>query len=80
MNHANNGVYLDWLDETIAAAGADGAAAIAAIPRTYRLEYLRPAGPGAALVSTAWRDGSGWACRLADTGGVELLRGRLDTT
>ncbi len=80
MNHANNGVYLDWLDETIAAAGADGAAAIAAIPRTYRLEYLRPAGPGAALVSTAWRDGSGWAYRLADTGGVDLLRGRLDTT
>ena len=26
MNHANNGVYLDWLDEAVAAAGADGEA------------------------------------------------------
>ena len=32
MNHANNGVYLDWLDEAVAAAGADGDAATAAPP------------------------------------------------
>ena len=78
MNHANNGVYLDWLDEAVAAAGADGDAATAAMPRRYRMEYLRPAGPGAALVSSAWRDGPGWAYRLADAGGMDLLRGRLD--
>jgi acyl-CoA thioesterase FadM len=77
MNHANNSVYLDWLDEAVAAAGADGDAATAALPRTYRLEYLRPAEPGAALVSTAWRDGPGWAYRLADADGADLLRGRL---
>jgi acyl-CoA thioesterase FadM len=78
MNHANNSVYLDWLDEAVAAAGADGDAATAALPRTYRLEYLRPAEPGAALVSTTWRDGPGWAYRLADADGPDLLRGRLD--
>jgi acyl-CoA thioesterase FadM len=77
MNHANNSVYLDWLDETVAAAGADGDAATAALPRTYRLEYLRPAEPGAALLSTAWREGPGWAYRLADAEGADLLRGRL---
>jgi len=77
MNHANNSVYLDWLDETVAAAGIDGDAATAAHPRTYRLEYLRPAGPGAALVSSAWRDETGWAYRLADAGGADCLRGRL---
>jgi len=78
MNHANNSVYLDWLDEAVAAAGADGDAATAALPRTYRLEYLRPAEPGAALVSAAWRDDPGWAYRLADADGPDLLRGRLD--
>lgn len=77
MNHANNGVYLDWLDEAVAAAGADGETAASALPRTCRLEYLRPAEPGSALVSTAWPNGSGWAYRLADGDGTDLLRGVL---
>lgn len=78
MNHANNGVYLDWLDEAIATAGPAGEAAIIAHPRTYRLEYLRPAAPGATLVSSAWPDDPGWAYRLAGADGADLLRGRLD--
>ncbi len=77
MNHANNGVYLDWLDEAVAAAGPDGIAATAALPRTYRLEYLRPAEPGAALVSAAWRADAGWSYRLADGDGIDLLRATL---
>jgi acyl-CoA thioesterase FadM len=79
MNHVNNGVYLDWLDETIAAAGAEGEAATVHVPRTYRLEYLRPAGPGLPLTSTVWRDGPRWAYRLAVEGGTDLLRGALLT-
>jgi acyl-CoA thioesterase FadM len=87
MNHANNGVYLDWLDEAISAVGAGGRAAVEALPRTYRMEYLRPAGPGAPLVSSAWADPAapapggptsvGWAYRLTDPAGTDLLRGRL---
>jgi hypothetical protein len=79
MNHVNNGVYLDWLDEAVAAAGAEGEAATAHLPRTYRMEYLRPAGPRLSLISTAWRDGPRWAYRLADEGGTDLLRGALLT-
>jgi acyl-CoA thioesterase FadM len=78
MNHANNGVYLDWLDEALEAAGEAGRAAATAIPRTYRLEYLRPAEAGAILSSTAWPHRDGWAYRLADDRGTDLLRGRLD--
>lgn len=91
MNHVNNGVYVDWLDDAVAATSAEGDEATAAASRTYRLEYLRPAAPGASLVSTAWldeRDAAGapsgrptvrgWSYRLADAAGRELLRGRLE--
>jgi acyl-CoA thioesterase FadM len=78
MNHANNGVYLDWLDEAVLDAGAGGRAAIRAVPRTYRMEYLRPAEPGARLCSTAWPDGTGWAYRLADRATGDLLRASLN--
>jgi acyl-CoA thioesterase FadM len=77
MGHVNNGVYLDWLDEAVGAAG--GQDAVVAFPRRYRLEYLHPAGPDARLVSAAWPDSGGWAYRLAGEDGTELLRGRLDT-
>jgi len=78
MNHANNGVYLDWLDEAVAAAGPAGAGAIHGFPRTYRMAYLRPATPGAHLRSIAWPDRAAWAYRLADEAGADLLRGRLE--
>ena len=75
MGHLNNGVYLDWLDEAVAAAG--GADDMRAAARRYRMEYLRAAGPGVALRSIAWRDGASWAWRLVDDAG-DLVRGRLD--
>lgn len=75
QGHTNNAVYLDWLDEAVAAAG--GADDVRAAARRYRAEYLRAAGPSAALRSVAWRDGTGWAWRLVDDAG-DLARGRLD--
>ena len=75
QGHVNNAIYLDWMDEAVAA--SSGADAVRAAARRYRLEYLRSAGPGAALTSAAWRDGAGWAWRLADDVG-DLVRGRLD--
>ena len=37
MDHVNNAVYADWLDEAVLAAG--GEAAVRAVPRLARLEY-----------------------------------------
>lgn len=81
MDHANNAVYADWLEErVIAAAGAAGVAATRALPRLVRLEYARAAERGATVVGTAWpdADGRGWSCRLTTRGGADLLRARLE--
>jgi acyl-CoA thioesterase FadM len=75
MDHVTNAVYLDHLEDAVAAAG--GLDDLRAVPRTLRLEYLVPAGPGDALVGTVWRHDGGWAYRLATAAGAEVLRGRL---
>jgi hypothetical protein len=86
MDHVNNAVYVDWLEEAIAAAAgqaaegaaADGAAALGAIPRRYRLEYAMAADAGASLRDATWRIDGGWAYRVATTDGTELFRAVLE--
>jgi acyl-CoA thioesterase FadM len=82
MAHVNNAAYLDYLEETLLAAGPGAARAVAALPRRLRLEHLEPVALGDRLVGEAWPlaiddDGGGWAWRLTDGGGRELARGRL---
>jgi acyl-ACP thioesterase len=78
MAHANNAVYLDWIEEAIAAAG--GGSAIAAAPRRYRLEYALAAEPDARLDAAAWTADSGWNVRLAHAEtGADLFRARLES-
>jgi acyl-ACP thioesterase len=76
MDHVNNAVYADWLDEVVAVAGGGGATR--AVPRIARLEYARAAEPAAKLVAAAWPDFRGWSCRVMDTDGADLLRARLE--
>lgn len=76
MDHANNAVYADWLEEQVLAAG--GRSDVRAIPRRARLEYARAAEAGASVDAVTWRDpDGGWSCRIADTSGTELLRASL---
>ena len=75
MDHVNNAVYADWLDEAVLAAG--GEPAIGTIPRLARLEYARAAAPGATVTAEVWPDGAAWSCRLSDDDG-DLLRARLE--
>ena len=77
--HANNAVYLDWMEEAFAAAGADGRRAIEDAPRRYRMEFALAAEAGAPLDGAAWRDDDGWVYRLAGAdGGPDRFRARLD--
>jgi acyl-ACP thioesterase len=79
MDHVNNAVYADWLDEAILATGPDGAgaSAVGGVPRLARLEYARAASPGATVAAEVWPDGPAWSCRLSDDDG-DLLRARLE--
>jgi acyl-ACP thioesterase len=86
MDHANNAVYLDWLEEAIrdaADAAGDPAAGVAAtttLPRRYRMEYVLAADAGARLDGAAWRDGDGWAYRLTGADdATDRYRARVTT-
>jgi acyl-CoA thioesterase FadM len=81
MDHVNNAVYLDWLEEAVLASGKDGSgpAALAARPRHYRLEYPMAAAAGAEIETSAWVDDSGWSQRVVDSAtGQDLFRARLE--
>jgi acyl-ACP thioesterase len=73
MGHVNNATWLDWVDEALAAAAPRRATPVA---RRWRLDYLQAAQPGAELRSSCWPTGDGRACRITDSGGVDLLRAR----
>jgi acyl-ACP thioesterase len=78
MGHANNAVYLDWLEESLLDAGA-GPDVIAVLPRRYRLEYALAAEAGAELVAAAWPGEDGWSFRLSSAAsGADLFRARLE--
>jgi acyl-ACP thioesterase len=76
LDHANNAVYADWLEEAVIAAG--DVDATRAIPRVARLEYALPAEAGASVESVAWASDGGWSYRLLGSDGGDRLRARLE--
>ena len=76
MDHANNAVYLDWLEEAVLDAGGPGP--LTSAPRAYRMEYALAVGAGEALEGAAWPDDDGWSYRLTGAnGGADRFRARL---
>jgi acyl-ACP thioesterase len=76
MDHVNNAVYLDWLEESVS--GMDAMAPdLHALPRRYRLEYAASAEPGSTIDALTWRDGAAWLHRQS-ADGTELLRARFE--
>ena len=76
MNHVNNAVYADWLDEAVIAAG--DAPATRALPRLSRLEYAAPADAGSHVFADLWPARHGWSFRVRDDADRDLLRARLE--
>jgi acyl-ACP thioesterase len=76
MDHVNNAVYADWLDEQVLRNG--GEAEVRAIPRTVRLEYARAVERDSTVSAEAWRDPGGWSCRVRDETGADCLRARIE--
>jgi acyl-ACP thioesterase len=81
LDHVNNAVYADWLDEAVlAAAGDEGAKVIRGLPRRVRLEYALAAEPGEKLETLTWQDEGGWSCVIRRSSDAsDLLRARIET-
>ena len=80
MDHVNNAVYLDWLEESIVGAAAPAAARTATtdVPRRYRMEFTLAVEAGAELEDAVWPDETGWAYRLGGAGeGADRFRARI---
>ena len=79
LDHVNNAVYADWLDEAVLAADAESQGLVRALPRRVRLEYALAAEPGERLDTVTWRADGGWSCRAVRAAdGTDLLRARLE--
>ncbi|HSK53355.1 MAG TPA: acyl-ACP thioesterase domain-containing protein [Clostridia bacterium] len=79
LDHVNNAIYADWVDEAIVGVSGDGAAAVGTVPRRVRLEYALAASPGDRLTAASWDDDGGWSCRISrNTDGADLVRARLE--
>lgn len=76
MDHVNNSVYLDYLEQGLAMAGQ--AALLERRPRRYVLEFLNSAARDEGLVGRTWRDESGWCYRLAREDETDILRARFE--
>jgi len=72
MDHVNNAVYLDWLDEALVAGGRG--AAVEDLPRRCRLEYLASAAPADDVVIRTWAEGDGWRASIARSDGLAFVR------
>jgi acyl-ACP thioesterase len=75
LDHVNNSVYVDYLEEVLAAAGADEL--LVATPRRYEVEFVASAERDDALVGRAWPHEDGWAYRLSRDDGTEIFRGTV---
>jgi acyl-ACP thioesterase len=73
LDHVNNAVYLDWLEEAVEQSGIGAAAGIQ--PGSIRLEYLASAARGDAVAVDVHGSGDAWSAVIRRSDGLDLVRG-----
>jgi acyl-ACP thioesterase len=71
LDHVNNAVYMDWVDEVLESAGWRPAAGPA---ETWRLEYQASAARGDEVTVDLHGDARAWSARIRRADGLDLLR------
>jgi acyl-ACP thioesterase len=74
LDHVNNAVYVDWLEEALGSAGWPGTSE--ALPRSYRLEYLASAARGDRVGVSLHGHARAWSATIRRADGAELVRAR----
>jgi acyl-CoA thioesterase FadM len=72
LDHVNNAVYVDWLEEALEAAGWRDATE--ALPRSYRLEYLSSAARDDLVEVELHGRASAWTATIRRANGGDLVR------
>jgi len=67
LDHVNNAVYVDWIDEALEAAGWRAT-------RTWRIEYAAAAARGDEVVVDVQGTADAWLARVRRADGLELIR------
>jgi len=75
LDHVNNSVYIDYLEEALEAAGQGPL--LTATPRRYEIDFVAAAERGNPLIGRTWPLDEGWAYRLSRDDGTELFRAKV---
>ena len=78
LDHVNNAVYVDWLEEALERAGWRDATE--ALPRSYRLEYLASAERGDTVHVALHGDALRWSAAIRRADGPDLVRAQGTNT
>jgi acyl-ACP thioesterase len=78
LEHVNNAVYVDWLEEALDVAG--WRAGSETLPRSYRLEYLASAARGDRVEVALHGSASAWTATIRRSDGAELVRAEGTTS
>jgi acyl-CoA thioesterase FadM len=78
LDHVNNSVYIDYLEEALEAAGHGDV--LTACPRRYEIDFVASAERDDSLVGRTWPLEDGWAYRLSRADGTEVFRARVVAT